>query len=156
PRAVRSPRSPARRPPAGAGRGGARPAGGRGRLGRRDVDRRGCGVICTRCGDDEMEPGETCWTCGALAVAPDQLDSVLSMPAEPVPEELDGDPVEFSPLTVTAVTAGPMAEGREADDWSTTPDAPPEPGPGGVTPPPLPAQPPSASADPSDAPPLPR
>jgi hypothetical protein len=63
-------------------------------------------VICDRCGQAEVAIGSTCSRCGAVAVAPDMLDSILSLPAEPVHEALDEGPSSFEPLPVVPGSLG--------------------------------------------------
>jgi hypothetical protein len=50
--------------------------------------------------------GSACSGCGAVAVAPAMLDSILSLPAEPVPEALDEGPSSFEPLPVAPASLG--------------------------------------------------
>jgi hypothetical protein len=63
-------------------------------------------VICERCGQSEVAIGSACSQCGAVAVASDMLDSILSLPAEPVPEALDDGPSSFEPLPVAPASLG--------------------------------------------------
>lgn len=87
-------------------------------------------MICERCGQAEVAIGSTCSQCGAVAVAPDMLDSILSLPAEPVPEALDDGPSSFEPLPVApasfgledgGVPTGGTADG-EGFRWDDIPD----------------------------------
>lgn len=70
-------------------------------------------MTCERCGQAEVAIGSACSQCGAVAVAPDLLDSILSLPAEPVPEPLDEGPATFEPLPVA-----PTVLGLEGDEGS--------------------------------------
>ncbi len=73
---------------------------------------------CARCGEQGVTVGAPCPTCGADAVAPDVLDSLLSMPAAPVPEAPEDDPDDFAPLAVEPGTVGPTT----AVDPAAAPD----------------------------------
>ena len=91
-------------------------------------------MICERCGQSEVAIGSACSQCGAVAVASDMLDSILSLPAEPVPEALDDGPSTFEPLPVAPASLGldgedgpGFATGGGADDgaafrWDDIPD----------------------------------
>lgn len=72
-------------------------------------------MICGACQQVEVSVGAVCPRCGIVAVAPELLDSVLSLPPEPVPELPDDEPESFRPLAV------------EPDAWAAAPE-PPTPG----------------------------
>ena len=96
---------------------------------------------CARCGQDGVVVGSPCPSCGAVAVAADDLDSLLSLPAEAV-EELDEQATGLPTLTVEPGSVGAATEvggGRDATvtpfwdepsvvgapdpDWASDPDA---------------------------------
>ena len=98
---------------------------------------------CARCGQDGVIVGSACPSCGAVAVAvaADDLDSLLSLPAEAV-EELDEQATGLPMLTVEPGSVGAATEvdetvgapstsfwdepslvGAPDPDWESDPDA---------------------------------
>jgi hypothetical protein len=101
-------------------------------------------VNCTRCGRGGVVVGSACPSCGAPVVAADDLDSLLSLPAEAVEEldELDEQATGLPLLTVEPGSVGaatdlettggvpvtsfsdePSLVGAPDPDWGSDPDA---------------------------------
>ena len=74
---------------------------------------------CARCGQEGVIVGSACPSCGAVAVAADDLDSLLSMPAEAV-EELDEQASALPMLTVEPGWVGAATEVEETVGEPTT------------------------------------
>ena len=75
---------------------------------------------CARCGQDGVVVGSPCRSCGAVAVAADDLDSLLSLPAEAV-EELDEQATGLPTLTVEPGSVGAATEVGGGRDATVTP-----------------------------------